>query len=181
MLLVARAARQVGRDEGDDQAGGIHDHVPRVSRQGQGSRPKGTEQFHDDDGPRDSERPPQARGRGSRRVGMIVRVATFRAARGVRVVVGVGHGLVNVGRGRGGLLQSGAAGRGAKGKCATCPHCTTRARRMIHPAPASYAVDHAGGVLCWDWVPGSHCDGQRILEGRARGTPRLQGHKPTGL
>lgn len=114
VLLVARAARQVGRDEGDDQAGGVHDHVPRVSRQGQGTGPKGTEQLCDDDGPRHCERPPQARGRGSRRVGMIVRVATFRAARGVRVVVGVGHGLVNVGRGRGGLLRSGAAGRGRR-------------------------------------------------------------------
>jgi len=41
-------------------------------------------------------------------------VATFRAARGVRMVVGVGHGLVDVGRGRGGLLRSGAAGRGRR-------------------------------------------------------------------
>ena len=111
MLLVAWAARQVRRDKGDDQAGGIHDHVPRVSRQGQGTGPKGAEQFRDDDGPRHRERPPQARDRGSCCVGMIVRVATFRATRGVRVVVGVGHGLVNVGRGRGGFLRSGAAGR----------------------------------------------------------------------
>ena len=46
---------------------------------------------------------------------------------------------------------------------------------------ARYVVDHCLGGSSWDWVPGSECDGRRILGGRARGTPRLKGTRPQEL
>ena len=99
-------------DQCDDEAGGVHDHVPGVRRQRQGSGPESADQLGDNDGTRDRERPPEALGRGPR-VEMIVGVAAVPAALGVRVVLGVGHGLVDVGRGGGRFLRVTGAGGGA--------------------------------------------------------------------
>ncbi len=151
---------------------GIHDHVPRVSRQGRGRTRR--HRFRDDDGP-PSLRAPTPGVRPRLHVGMIVRVATVRAARELRVVVGVGHGS----------SMWDEAGRASpircrgRGRRESARYVLTATSAMLHPAPTSYAVDHAGGVLCWDWVPGSHCDGQRILERQAE--PRDCRHKPIGL
>ena len=85
-------------DQCDDEAGGVHDHVPASAASDRDPEPESADQLGDNDGTRDRERPPEALGRGPR-VGMIVGVAAVPAALGVRVVLGVGHGLVDVGRG----------------------------------------------------------------------------------
>ena len=117
VLLVARTARQVCRDEGDDQAGRVHNHVPRVRRQRQGPGPEGAEQLRDRRRPPSPRAPtPSARPRLPPRGNDRGEWPPCRAARGVRVLVGVRHGLVNVGRGRGRASPGGCAlGLGSEG------------------------------------------------------------------
>ncbi len=72
---------------------------------------------------------------------------------------------------QGRLLRFGAAG-GRRESAPTCPHRTTRARRMIHPAPP---VCRSRGVVPVGTAPGHTVTDNVILEGRARGTSRLHG------
>ena len=158
VLLVARAAHEACGDQRDNEAGGIHDHVPRVRRQRQGARPEGAEQLGHDDRPRDRERPPQALGRGPR-VGVIVRVAALPAFRGMRVLVGVSHGLVDVGRGGGRFSRGSGAGGGEGTVVGHAP--TVRAEGACGGEPRPSGMSQ---ITAWVGSLGTGCPGLSVTD-----------------
>ena len=158
VLLVARAAHEARGDQRDNEAGGVHDHVPRVRRQRQGTGPESTDQLGHDDRPRDRERPPQARC-GRRRMGVIVRVRAVPGARRVHVIVGVGHGLVNMGRGGGRFSRGSGAGGGDGTVVGHAP--TVRSKWVLcgelHPFGMSQ-------ITAWVGCPGTGCPGLSVTD-----------------